>query len=163
MTYSSWLFLLCSLVSACGAPLGSLDAGSIGSDAGAPIRSDAGVDTFAGTWQLKGPIGNFEFIFPLSVVRANDGNYRGEYAGCALPLQATSATTLAGLAITCTVTAPQLQDSTYAGSTPQFGSPITLVFEMGTQVSVVAGIMSATGAFRIEGTRVPFTMNGQRR
>lgn len=149
---------------ACGPASGSPDGGSTLPDSGTSGVNDAGtLDLFAGTWNLKGPIGNYEFVFPLKIVRASDGNYRGEYAGCVIPLQVSTATALTGLATTCTVTAAQLQDSTYGNSTPQFGNPLTLTFEAGTQVSVVADVMSATGAFSAQSSRVMFTLTGTKR
>lgn len=148
------------LALACGPASSAPDSGTNVTDSGVASGADAGTDLFAGTWQLKGPIGAGEFVFPLRLVRASDGNYRGEYAGCAMPLQVTTATKLTGQATTCTVTAAQLQDSTYYGSTPQFGSPLTLAFEAGTEVSVVADIMTATGVFNAQTSRVPFTLSG---
>lgn len=156
------LALFSSALLACGGATPSPDGGSTPVDAGTSGTNDAGTnDLFAGTWRLKGPIGAGEFIFPLKVVRASDGNYRGEYAGCVMPLRVATATTLTGLATTCTVTAAQLQDSTYGGSAPGFGNPVTLTFEAGTQVSVVADVMSVTGAFfNAQNSRVQFTLTG---
>jgi hypothetical protein len=151
---SSAVFFSCGGASTTDA--GTVDAGTLTGDAGTS-------DPFVGTWRLGGPIGTTNFTFPLHVVAASDGNYRGEYAGCTIPLAKSSATHLTGVGANCTVTAAQLQDSTYyGGNAPQFGNPIMLVFESGTDVSVIADVMTATGAFTAQNSRVPFTMSGSR-
>jgi hypothetical protein len=125
--------------------------------------TDAGTgDLFAGTWKLSGPIAAGNFVFPLQVVAASDGNYQGRYAGCVIPLVKLTPTELTGAAASCTVTGPQLQDSTYGGSPPPLSESLTLAFEAGTNVSVVADVMSATGAFSAMSSRVTFTLSGTR-
>jgi hypothetical protein len=153
--------LFAVVLAGCSSPLTDTDGGT---DAGLVSTGDGGFDAVAGAWSLSGPIASNTFVFPLNVVLASDGNYRAEFAGCVMPLQKVTPTHLTGAAVNCTFDAASLSTSRLNGSAPQFGGTVLIAFEAGTDVTVVADVFTATGAFLYDTTaqRITFTFSGQR-